>query len=121
MKIRLHEVELGADNVAASTKFFESLLGLTPSVQQEGLTVFASETSSIDFNVSNHLPAGTAAISFITDNLSEIERRLKSEGIAYEGPTASHLGMSCIQLKSPDGYFLKINTPGAESPEWLQV
>lgn len=121
MKIRLHEIEFGTRDVATSTKFFQSLFGLLPNVQQEGLTVFASGTTGVDFNVSNHLPAGIAVISFLTDDLSEIEKRLKSEGITYEGPTSSHLGMYCIQFKSPDGYLVKVNTPGAESPEWLKV
>lgn len=121
MKIRLHEIELGASDVASSAKLFQSLFGLPANVQQENLTVFTAGVNGLDFNLSTHLPAGCAAISFITDDLLEIERRLKNEGVVYEGPAASHLGMTGIQFKSPDGYLVKVNTPGVDSPAWLKV
>jgi len=121
MNIRLHEIEIGSPDVSAATGFFKTILGLKSNLQQEGLTVFDAGVKGLDFNVSNHLSQGTAVLSFLIDDLSEIERRLKGEGISYEGPSASHLGMSCIQFRSPDGSLIKVNTPGAESPQWLQV
>ena len=118
MKIQLHEIELSAKDVAVSTSFYNAVLGLQPVVQQEGLTVFNS--GEIDFNLSTHHPSGEPVISFITDNLAEIEGRLKEAGISYQPPAPSHLGMTCIQFKDPSGYCLKINMPGPESPSWLK-
>lgn len=121
MKLRLHEIELGSSNVADATTFFQTILGLRTNIQQEGLTVFDAGLKGLDFNVSDHLPQSAVAISFLTDDLAEMERRLKEAGIIYEGPSSSHLGMRSISFRSPDGYIIKINTPGPESPAWLQV
>jgi catechol 2,3-dioxygenase-like lactoylglutathione lyase family enzyme len=121
MKIRLHEIELGASDVTASTRFYQSLFGLAANVQQNGLTVFDAGVNGIDLNVSEHLPAGIAAISFLTDDLEEIQQRLAEQDIAYDGPFASHLEMTCLQFKSPDGYVVRVNTPGKESPKWMKI
>lgn len=116
MKIRLHEIEIGSDDVKQSTNFFQRALGLTPLVQQKGLTVFDAGLQGLDLNVSNHLPKGTVCISFIADDLASVEERLTAAGIAYEGPLPSHLGMTTLQFKSPDGFFIKVNTTTLSSP-----
>lgn len=121
MKLRLHEIELGSGDVEKTTSFLQNLFGLQPTVQQPGLTVFDAGLKGLDFNLSNHLPQGIATISFLTDDLVELERRLKDAGVSYAGPFPSHLGMTCIQLNSPDGYVIKVNTPGPETPGWLKV
>ena len=111
MKIRLHEIELGTSDVQRSKSFYQSVLDLEPQVEIEGLNVFDSGTAGLDLNTSNHFPQGIVAISFIVDDLGEIERKLKSAGISYEGPAPSHLGMNAIQFNDPDGYLIKINSP----------
>lgn len=121
MKIRLHEIEFGSNDVESTTLFYQTVFGLQPTIQQEGLTVLDAGLKGLDFNLSNHLPQGVLAVSFLTDNLSEIESRLKQAGITYQGPTSSHLDMSCLEFKNPDGYTIKVNTPGPSSPEWLKV
>jgi catechol 2,3-dioxygenase-like lactoylglutathione lyase family enzyme len=120
MKLRLHEIEFGSSNVKEASDFYRKVFGLPSAVLQEGLSVFNAGVG-LDLNVSNHFPQGVVAISFLTDDLSELERRLKEAGIPYEGPSPSHLGMTCIEMKSPDGYFIKVNSAGPESPAWLQV
>lgn len=121
MKIRLHEIELGTEAVRESTGFFQSILGLQPTVQQESLTVFDSGTAGLDFNLSNHLPAGTVAVSFFTDDLPAVEQKLQQAGVKYEGPKASHLGMTAIRFQSPEGFTVVVNTAGPASPGWLRV
>jgi hypothetical protein len=121
MKVRLHEIEVGSNDVEKTTAFYQTIFLFQPAIRQEGLTVFDAGLKRLDFNLSSHLPQGIVAISFLTDDLSEIERRLKDAGIAYEGPSSSHLGMTCIEFRSPDGYVIKVNTPGPASPEWLKV
>ncbi|HEY0040330.1 MAG TPA: VOC family protein [Flavisolibacter sp.] len=121
MKIRLHEIELGAKEMENTNVFFQSILGLRPRLQQRDLTVFDAGIDGLDLNVSRHLLPGAAVISFLTDDLDDIENKLKVAGIAYEGPAASHLGMRCIQFLSPDGCIIKVNTPSPESPDWLKV
>lgn len=121
MKIRLHEIELGCTSVQKSTDFYGSVLGLPSRLQQENLTVLDAGAEGIDFNLSMHLPAGSVVISFLTDDLEEIQTRLKNAGILYDGPFSSHLGMTAIQFKDAAGHLLRINTPGNDSPDWLRV
>ena len=120
MNIKLHEIELGTGDVQGTTAFFQTLLGLQPSLQHQELTVFNAGIKGLDFNISSHLPAGITAISFLTDDLSELTDRLRAAGISYEGPMDSHLGMTCIQFLSPGGYVIKVNTAGPDSPDWLK-
>ncbi|MDB5208708.1 MAG: hypothetical protein JWR72_3783 [Flavisolibacter sp.] len=121
MKIRLHEIEFGSNDVKQSTLFYRSVLGLQTTVIQDHLSVFSSGNEALDLNLSSHLPKGIAAVSFITDDLEEIIKRLEEGRISFDGPSSSHLGMTSIQFKDPDGYLIKVNAVGAESPEWLKV
>jgi catechol-2,3-dioxygenase len=121
MKIRLHEIELGTGTVEDSTRFFQSALGLNSTIKQEGLTVFDVGVKGLDFNLSNHLPPGNFILSFLTDNLEAVQEQLTKTGVSYDGPALSHLGMTSIQFKSPEGLTIKVNTPGQASPAWLKV
>lgn len=121
MKLRLHEMEFGSGDVQRSTDFFQTGLGLAPTVQQEGLTAFGDGLPGPDFNVSNHQAKGAVVIGFLTDDLEEAQRRLSEKSIAYEAPAASHLGMNSLRFNSPHGYVIKINAPGAASPGWLKA
>src|SRR5829696_2576714 len=121
MKIRLHEIEFGSADVEKTSSFYQDIFGLEPAIQQEGLIVLDAGIKGLDFNLSNHFPKGVVVISFLTDDLTEAEERLKKAGIPYQGPSLSHLGMTCIQFTNPDGQLIKVNTPGSESPDWLQV
>ncbi len=121
MKLRLHEIELGCGDVEKAASFYTTILEVQPQVQQQGLTVFDAGVTGFDFNVSTHYPPGVIAISFLTDDLKEIEKRLQQAAIIFDGPSPSHLGMSFIQFKDPNGYLIKVNMPTAQSPEWLKV
>ena len=121
MKLRLHEIELGCHHVQQSTALFQSLLGLTPKLSQKELSVLDAGVPGLDFSLSTHLPAGVVVISFLTDDLDEIETRLKNAGIPYEGPRPSHLGMVTIEFKDANGYLVRVNTAGKESPSGLQA
>jgi catechol-2,3-dioxygenase len=96
MKIRLQEIELGAQEMKSGNVFFQSILGLKPRLQQQNLTVFNAGVDGLDLNISRHLSPGAVAISFLTNDLEEVEKRLKAAGLPYDGPMASHLGMHCI-------------------------
>ena len=109
------------ENVETSTGFFQSLLGLNPNLQQERLAVFDAGVKGLDFNISNHLPPGNVVISFLTDDLEAVQEKLNNAGISFEGPVPSHLGMSSIHFKTPDGLPVKVNAPGPGSPDWLKV
>lgn len=85
MKIRLHEIEFGGNDVLESKLFYQTVLQLKPKIDQEELVVLDSGNSHLDFNISGHLPKGIVAISFLCDNVSEIENRLNEAGISYEG------------------------------------
>ena len=74
MNLRLHEIETGTNRVAENTAFFQNILGLQPSLQQEELTVFDSGLQGLDFNLSTHFPQGNFYISFLTDDLAEMEK-----------------------------------------------
>ena len=121
MKIRLHEIEIGTGNVESTTNFFNSVLGLTPNLSQDNLTVFDAGVKGLDFNISNLLPAGITVISFLTDDLQAVQEKLSNAGISFEGPAPSHLEMTAISFKTTDGLQVKVNTPGQHSPDWLKV
>lgn len=121
MKVRLHEIELGTSDLQSNTAFFQSLLNVKPVILQQGLSVFQPGTQGLDFNLSTHVAQGVVVLSFLTDDLTALEQRLKDAGIAYEGPSSSHLGMRCLQFKSSDGYTIKVNEPTSSSPDWLKV
>ncbi|RYZ27499.1 MAG: VOC family protein [Chitinophagaceae bacterium] len=121
MRLKLHEIELGTENVDITTHFFQAVLGLVPSLKQEGLTVFDAGLKGLDFNVSNHLSAGNIVLSFFTDDLAAVEEQLTKIGISIQGPSPSHLGMTSIQFHSPEGFCIKINAAGSESPDRLTL
>ncbi|MEI6266097.1 MAG: VOC family protein [Sphingobacteriia bacterium] len=121
MKIRLQEIELGTIDPNKSKLFYNSILGLETSVDQEGLKVFDSGVSGIDFNTSTHFPSKTMVVSFLTDNLQNVIDKLSANSVAFSGPKKSHLGMLTIELNDPDGYLIRINQPTEESPPWLKV
>ena len=121
MKIRLQEIELGVSDPNKSKLFYNSLLGLQTSVDQEGLKVFDSGVAGIDFNTSRHLPPKIIVTSFLTDDLQNVIDRLTANGVAYSEPKKSHLGMTTIEFSDPDGHLIKVNQPSEESPSWLKV
>lgn len=121
MKIRLQEIELGTNDPNKSKLFYNSVLGLETSVDQEGLKVFNSGVAGIDFNTSTHFPSKTIATSFLTDNLQNVIDKLSAIGVTFIGPKKSHLGMMTIEFNDPDGYLIRVNQPTDESPSWLKV
>lgn len=119
MKLRLHEIELGTEDAEKNSSFYQAVLGLTPKLKQKGLAVLDAGISGLDFNVSNHVPAGSVVLSFLTDDLDTVEKRLQNAGVVYKGPTLSHLGMMSVSFQDANGYFVKVNMPGKDSPSWL--
>ena len=121
IKIRLQEIELGTQDPEKSKAFYNSILGLEAIVDQDNLKVFNSGIAGIDFNTSTHLPTKIIATSFLTDNLQAVIDRLTANGISFDGPKKSHLGMITIEFKDPDGYIIKVNEASNTSPSWLQM
>lgn len=121
MKLRLQEIELGTNDPDKSKLFYNSILGLETSVDQIGLKVFNSGVTGVDFNTSTHFPPKTTVTSFLTDDLQNIIDRLSTNKIAFSGPQKSHLGMTTIEFKDPDGYIIRVNQPTKESPTGLKV
>lgn len=121
MIIRLQEIELGTTNPDQSKAFYAGILGLGLSVDQPGLKVFESGVDGVDFNASNHLPPKTTVISFLTDNLQEMMVALRSRGIDFNGPRASHLGMETVEFMDPDGHLIRVNQATDASPSWLKI
>lgn len=121
MKIRLHEIELGAHNPGNNSGFYKNVLGLETTVDETDLKVFRSGIPGLDFNMSTHLPSQVVAISYLTDDLQAVMDRCAANGVSFSGPVKSHLGMLSVACKDPDGYIIKINQPTNESPAWLKV
>jgi predicted enzyme related to lactoylglutathione lyase len=116
MKLQLHEIELGSQDLTSGKSFYQDLLGLDLSVDQEHLKVFNPGLGKVDFNLSTHFPPQTIAISFLCDDLQEMMTRLQAGHISFEGPSKSHLGMICVTFKDPNGYIIKINEATEASP-----
>ena len=121
MNIRLHEIEFGSGDPEKSKSFYETVLGLETGNDQPDLKVLKPGIRDLDFNTSTHFPPGAVCISFLTDDLEEVMERLTEEGISYEGPQKSHLGMDSISFRDPDGFLVKVNRPTTASPTWLKV
>ena len=121
MKIRLQEIELGTHDTIVSKSFYNSILGLDTVVDQENLKVFESGIAGMDFNTSTHLPAKVMVTSFLTDDLQAVIERLTASRVPFDGPRKSHLGMTAIEFKDPDGYLIRVNQPSDTSPSWLTV
>lgn len=119
--MRLHEIELGANNPTGISEMLASALGLPVKLSENTLTVFDTGNQGVDFNVANHLPDGTVRISFITDDLQAVVNRFKDQQISFEGPYESHLSMMAIKFVTPNGIHIVINTPTDSSPEWLKA
>lgn len=120
MKIRLQEIEFGSEMVDQTKNFYQSIFGLEATIDQKNLTVFTLPTSTIDFNISTHLSPKSMCTSFLTDDLQEIMERLTSNSIKFEGPKSSHLGMTSIEFKDPNGNLIKVNQSTESSPDWLK-
>jgi predicted enzyme related to lactoylglutathione lyase len=121
MKIRLQEIELGTQDPSTTKTFYNSILGLKTTVDQEKLKVFKSGVEGLDFNASTHLPAKVTVISFLTDDLQTVIDRLNAGDVSFDGPKKSHLGMTTIEFKDPDGYLIRVNQPTDASPSWLTL
>ena len=121
MKIRLQEIEFGTQDPDVSKGFYNSILGLDTVIDQDNLKVFKSGIAGIDFNTSTHLPTKVMVTSFLTDDLQTVIDRLTANGISFNGPKKSHLGMMTIEFEDPDGWLIKVNQPGDTSPSWLKI
>ncbi|RZK43020.1 MAG: hypothetical protein EOO90_05025 [Pedobacter sp.] len=121
MKIRLHEIEYGSLDKEQSKNFYQAIFGFEPVIDQPNLAVFNLETSDIDLNVSEHIPANSIRVSYLTDDLNEVIERLTSNSIPFKGPEKWHLGMTSIEFSDPNGYIIRVNQPGADSPEGLII
>lgn len=119
--MRLHEIELGANNPVVISDLLATTLELPVKLSENTLTVFDTGNQGVDLNVANHLANGAVRISFITDNLQAVIIRLKSQQITFEGPYESHLSMMAIKFVTSNGIVIVINTPTDSSPEWLKT
>lgn len=120
MKIILHEIELGSKSPEASKDFYNQVLGLPVQVDQNGLKVFNSGLSGLDFNASEHMPPKETSLSFLVNDIHGFQQKLDSSGVDYHGPFNSHLGMESLKMKDPDGNTVIINSPTEKSPDWLR-
>ena len=118
MKIKLHEIELNANDPEASKRFYHDVLGIPINVDQEGLKCFDSGWPGLDVDASVHFP-GKVSISFLVDDIDAFAKELRSKGIAVDDPDDSHLGMRAFALEDPDGHRVEIQSPTDESPQWL--
>lgn len=121
MRIRIHEIEMGAGEPGQAADFFSLVLGLPVKLQENNLTVFDSGIAGLDFNVSDHLLAGALRISFLTDDLQHCIQSLEKQQLKFGGPYESHLGMLAIRFITPNGIEIVINTRTDSSPEWLKL
>ena len=119
MKIKLHEIELNANDPEASKRFYHDVLGIPINVDQEGLKCFDSGWPGLDVDASVHFP-GKVSISFLVDDIDAFAKELRSKGIVVDDPDDSHLGMRAFALEDPDGHRVEIQSPTDKSPLWLR-
>jgi catechol 2,3-dioxygenase-like lactoylglutathione lyase family enzyme len=119
MKIRLHEIELNANDPEASKRFYHDVLGISINVDQEGLKCFDSGWPGLDIDASVHFP-GKVSISFLVDDIDAFAKELRAKGVSVDDPDDSHLGMRAFALENPDGHRVEIQSPTDKSPQWLK-
>lgn len=119
MKIKLHEIELNAKDPEASKRFYNQVLGIPVSLDDEGLKCFDSGWPGLDVDASVHFP-GKVSISFLVEDIDVFVRDLRAKGIVVDDPGDSHLGMCAFALEDPDGHRVEIQSPTEKSPQWLK-
>ena len=119
MKLKLHEIEFNAEDVEASKRFYNNLLGVPVNVDQKGLKCFDSGWTGLDIDISIHFP-GKVSISFLVDDIDQFVKELRGKGVQVNDPVGSHLGMRAVVLEDPDGHRVEIQSPTEKSPDWLR-
>lgn len=119
-QIQLQEIEMGTSDSGQVSQWLQTMLQISPAVEQEGLTVFTSGKPGIDLNFSSHFPPGITCLSFLTNDLQYYREHFTSQGIAVTAPFESHLGMLTIEIPGPEGLIIRINMATDRSPLWLQ-
>jgi catechol 2,3-dioxygenase-like lactoylglutathione lyase family enzyme len=119
LKIKLHEIEINAKDPEASKRFYNAVLGLPITVDQEGLKCFDSGWPGLDVDASVHFP-GKVSISFLVEDIDAFVKHLRAKGVEVDEPGESHLGMRAFALEDPDGYRIEIQSPTEDSPQWLR-
>jgi catechol 2,3-dioxygenase-like lactoylglutathione lyase family enzyme len=107
MRIRLHEIELFSRDTEASRAFYAGKLGFELNHAEPGLNVFDAGQPGVDFDTSVHQP-GKVRIGFVVDDLAAYAEGLRAQGVPFQGPEPSHLGMLILKLEDPDGHSVEI-------------
>ena len=104
--MKLHEVELFANDVEASREFYCKTVGLelNDGASNSGLNVFAAGDGTwLDFNTSQHGVSGAVSVSFMVDDIAPIIARFREQNMPFSEPEKDHTGMPTISVKDPDG------------------
>lgn len=120
MFMKLHEIELFANNPDNASEMFSSVLGLKMNVDQKELKVFDCGVPGIDLNISKHYPANKVSLSFLVKDIDDFEEIIKKRNIELNKPFESHLGLRAIILADNDVCRIVIHSPTEASPEWLR-
>ena len=118
MKIRLHEIELDAQDPEASKRFYHETLGIPILVDEDGLKCFDSGYPGLDIDASVHFP-GIVSISFLVEDIDAYADALRAKGMQVDDVADAHLGMRACSLNDPDGHRIEIQSPTDKSPQWL--
>ncbi len=113
MKLKIHEIEIYSDNFDETSDFYKRI-GFPFGFEQKHLKVF-SFPDGHDFDVSKH-HEGQLRISYMTDDLEGFVSNLRDEGIAFEGPYESHLGLQEVVLIDPENNRIAVHQATESSP-----
>lgn len=106
--MKLHEIEIFAENPSQSGTFFQDLLQRSPKVDIPNLKVLDVGIPNIDFNISAHYPEFKVSLSFLTEDLTAVHTRLQEAGLIVSPIYEAHLGMKGFCLVN-DGVRIVIH------------
>ena len=62
------------------------------------------------------LPLG-AGISPLVEDLDSLIKRFEEKGVAFEGPSKSHMGTQAISVNDPEGFGLEFHQLDRDHPQ----
>jgi catechol 2,3-dioxygenase-like lactoylglutathione lyase family enzyme len=124
------ETSLYCDDLAASAKFYEDVMGLRVHFQDDRLVALDASGSTVlllfargasrmgitfaEGTIPGHDGSGPAHIAFAVDadDLDAWEARLTSAGVAIESRITWARGGRSIYFRDPEGHSVELATPG---------
>lgn len=104
MAVELAYVIRFVADMAAATRFYRDILGLSLRFESPGWTEFNTGATTLALHpASEDHPAGTSQTGFRIDDLDAFHSLMAAEGLACTRPPESQHGVRMARYRDPDG------------------